>query len=88
MLDLKKQNNLDRIRSKEEREIHNLLKIFARFNTPDDHEKLVQGIYREKILRQKIEELRHYKKIGLKSFTDVEVYLQEKKKKDDNIQKK
>mmetsp|Transcript_12632 Transcript_12632/g.10807 ORF Transcript_12632/g.10807 Transcript_12632/m.10807 type:complete len:159 (+) Transcript_12632:84-560(+) len=88
MLDLKKQNTLDRIRSKEEREIHNLLKIFSRFNTPDDHDKLVQGIYREKVLRQKIEELRHYKKIGLKTFEEVEHYLQEKKKKDDAFQKK
>lgn len=32
---------LDRTRTKEEKEIYNLLKIFARFNTPEDHEKLV-----------------------------------------------
>jgi transcriptional adapter 2-alpha len=88
MLDLKKQNVLDRIRTKEEKEIHNLLKIFARFNSPEDHEKLVQGIYREKQLRQKIEELRFYKKIGLKTFEEVELYLAEKKKKDDAYQKK
>lgn len=88
MLDLKKQNTLDRIRTKEEKEIYNLLKIFARFNTPEDHEKLVQGIYREKLLRQKIEELRFYKKIGLKTFEEVELYLAEKKKKDDAYQKK
>lgn len=88
MLDLKKQNTLDRIRTKEEKEIYNLLKIFARFNTPEDHEKLVQGIYKEKMLRQKIEELRFYKKIGLKTFEEVELYLAEKKKKDDAYQKK
>lgn len=88
MLDLKKQNTLDRIRTKEEKEIYNLLKIFARFNTPEDHDKLVQGIYKEKMLRQKIEELRFYKKIGLKTFEEVELYLAEKKKKDDAYQKK
>ena len=88
MLDLKKQNMLDRIRTKEEKEIYNLLKIFARFNTPEDHEKLVQGIYKEKMLRQKIEELRFYKKMGLKTFEEVEQYLAEKKKKDDAYQKK
>jgi len=88
MLDLKKQNLLDRIRTKEEKEIYNLLKIFARFNTPEEHEKLVQGIYKEKMLKRKIEELRFYKKIGLKTFEEVELYLQEKKKKDEAYQKK
>ena len=88
MLDLKKQNMLDMMRSKEEKEIWNLLKVFARFNTPEEHEKLVQGIYREKILRQKIEELRAYKKMGLKTFEEIELYLKEKRNKDENYQKK
>ena len=40
--------------TKEEKEIHNLMKVLARFNTPEDHEKLVQGIIKEKQLRQRI----------------------------------
>ena len=88
MLDLKKQNLLDRVRTKEEKEIYNLLKVFARFNTPEEHEKLVQGIYKERMLKKKIEELRFYKKIGLKTFEEVEIYLQEKKKKEEALQKK
>jgi transcriptional adapter 2-alpha len=51
------------------------MKVFARFNTPDDHEKLVQGIIKEKLLRQRIEELNMYRKLGLKSFEEVEVDL-------------
>eukprot|EP01016_Furgasonia_blochmanni_P016095 TRINITY_DN1912_c0_g2_i11.p2 TRINITY_DN1912_c0_g2~~TRINITY_DN1912_c0_g2_i11.p2 ORF type:complete len:237 (+),score=91.62 TRINITY_DN1912_c0_g2_i11:79-711(+) len=88
MLDLKKQNLLDRTRTKEEKEIYNLMKIFARFNTPEDHEKLVQGIIKERQIRARIEELRFYRKIGIKSFEEVELYLQEKRKKDDAYQKK
>jgi len=88
MLDLKKQNLLDRVRTKEEKEIYNLLKVFARFNTPEEHEKLVQGIYKERMLKKKIEELRFYKKIGLKTFEEVEIYLQDKKKKEEALQKK
>ena len=88
MLDLKKQNLLDRIRTKEEKEIYNLLKVFARFNTPEEHEKLVQGIYKERMLKKKIEELRFYKKIGLKTFEEVDLYIQEKKKKEEALQKK
>lgn len=75
LLDFKKQYQLDRNRSKEEKEIYNLMKVFARFNTPDEHEKLVQGIIKERQLRARIEELRHYHKIGLKTYEEVEVRI-------------
>jgi len=88
MLNFKKQNAFDRSKTKEEKEIYNLLKIFARFNSQQDHEELVQGIYKEKMLRQKIEEMRFYKKIGLKTYEEVDLYMQEKKKKDEAYQKK
>ena len=39
LLDLKKQNILDRTKTKEEKEIYNVLKVFARFQTPDEHDK-------------------------------------------------
>jgi len=51
LLDLKKQNLFDKTRTKEEKEIYNMMKVFARFNTPEDHEKLVQGIIKEKQIR-------------------------------------
>lgn len=73
LLDFKKQYQQDRTRTKEEKEIYNLMKVFARFNTAEDHEKLVQGIIQERQLRARIEELRHYSKIGLKTFEEVEV---------------
>ncbi len=88
MLDFKKQNMLDRARTKEEKDINNILKIFARFNSKEEHEELVQGIYKEKMLKQRIEELRFYKKIGLKTFEEVENYLGDKRKKDEAYQKK
>jgi transcriptional adapter 2-alpha len=73
LLDFNKQNALDKNRTKEEKEIYNLMKVFARFNTAEDHEKLVQGIIKEKQIRQRIEELKFYRKMGLKNFEDVEV---------------
>ena len=75
LLDFNKQSQIDKSRTQEEREIHNLMKVFARFNTPEDHEKIVQGIIKEKKLRIKIEELNFYKKLGLKNFQEVEVTL-------------
>ena len=75
---------LDKSRTKEEKEIYNMMKVFARFNTPEDHEKLVQGLIRERQLRARIEELKYYKKMGLKTFEDIENHLLEKKKTDES----
>jgi transcriptional adapter 2-alpha len=73
LLDLKKQNHLERSRSSEEKEIYNLMKIFARFQTEDEHERLVQNIVKERNLRRRIEELKAYKELNLKTFEEVEV---------------
>ena len=73
LLDFNKQNLIDKSRSKEEKDIYNLMKVFARFNTPEDHEKLVQGIIKEKQIRLRIEELNNYRSKGLKTMEEVEV---------------
>lgn len=83
LLDLKRQSVIDRTRTKEEKEIYNVLKVFARFQTPEEHEKLVQNIVKERELRRRIEELLAYKRLGLKTFEDVEKFLLEKRSKDE-----
>lgn len=88
LLDLKRQNHLDRTRSAEEKEIYNLMKIFARFQTEEEHEKLVQNIVRERNLRRRIEELKAYKELNLKTFEEVEQFLLEKRKKDEQYLKR
>lgn len=35
-----------------------MMKVFARFSTPEDHDKLVQGIIKEKQIRQRLEDLK------------------------------
>ena len=88
LLDIKEQMRLDKARTKEEKEIHNLMKVLARFNTPEDHEKLVQDIIKEKQLRQRIAELRELQARGVKTWGEVEEELDGKKKKDDKNKKK
>lgn len=39
---------MDKERTKEEKEIYNMMKPFARFSTKEEHEKLVMGIIKEK----------------------------------------
>ena len=75
LLDLKKQNQLDRSRTGEEKEIYNLMKIFARFQTKEEHEALVQNIIKERNLRRRIEELKAYKELNMNTYEEVEVDL-------------
>jgi transcriptional adapter 2-alpha len=88
LLDLREQIRLDKTRTKEEKEIYNMMKVFARFNTAEDHESLVQGIIKEKEIRQRIEELKELKKKGFRTLGEVEDELQNKKKKDEKSKKK
>ena len=46
---------LDKNRSKEEKEIYNMMKVFARFSSSEEHEQLVQGILKEKQIRVRLE---------------------------------
>lgn len=58
LLDSREQTRLDKTRTKEEKEIYNIMKVFARFNSCEDHERIVQSIIKEKQIRQRIEELK------------------------------
>jgi len=50
------------------------MKPFARFNTPHDHQKLVQGIIKERNIRARIEQLSFFIRIGLTNYEEVEKY--------------
>lgn len=65
-----------------------MMKVFSRFSKPEEHERLVQGIIKEKQIRQRIEELKTYRKIGLKTFEDVENFLNYKRKGDEGFNKR
>ena len=59
------------------------MKVFARFNNPEEHDKIVQGFIKEKQLRQRIAQLKELKAKGLKTLGEVEDQMDNKKKKDD-----
>lgn len=80
LLDFKKTQKLERKKTKEEREIINSMKIFARFNTAEDHEKLVNSMLKERLLREVIEQLKFFKDKGLQSMDQIEKYIERSKK--------
>lgn len=59
------------------------MKVFARFNLPEDHQKIVQGLVKERQIRQRITELKQFRKMGMKSLAEVEEYLKEERKNDE-----
>lgn len=68
LLDLKRQQKFERKRSKEEREIINSMKIFARFNTEEDHQRIVNNLIKERQLREVIEQIKYFRSKGLTSL--------------------
>lgn len=52
------------------------MKIFARFNTADEHEKLVNSLIKERNLREIIEQLKFFKSKGLTSLDQIEKYIE------------
>jgi transcriptional adapter 2-alpha len=49
---------------------------------------LVQAVLKEKQLRQRIEELKEFKKKGFRNLAEIEAELEGKKKKDEKMKKK
>lgn len=57
LLNVKRQQALDRKRTKEERELYNRCRVFMRYHSMEEHEALLNGLIAERKLRQRIEEL-------------------------------
>eukprot|EP00826_Nyctotherus_ovalis_P016164 TRINITY_DN14663_c0_g1_i1.p2 TRINITY_DN14663_c0_g1~~TRINITY_DN14663_c0_g1_i1.p2 ORF type:complete len:342 (-),score=111.79 TRINITY_DN14663_c0_g1_i1:111-1136(-) len=78
LLDIKKQHQRERNRPKEEREVYAQMKSFMRFCSEDEFQELVEGLVEEKRLRQRLEELKMFRSLGLVTFEQVERYLEKK----------
>lgn len=76
LLDIKRQMNFERKLSKDDREIFNCLKPFARFMENSQFFEMFEGIVLEKNLRQRLNQLKQYKKAGIKTYEEIEKYLE------------
>lgn len=75
LLDIKKTQKFEKKRTPEEREIINSMKIFARFNKPEDHERLVNSLIKERMLREVIEQLKYFRSKGMTTLDQIEKYI-------------
>jgi len=76
LLDVKKQMNFERKLPKDDREIYICLKPFARFLSQEEFNELFEGLVLEKNLRQRLNQLKAYQDLGLKTYEDIEKYLE------------
>ncbi|ETL31479.1 hypothetical protein F441_16119 [Phytophthora nicotianae CJ01A1] len=89
LLDYKLHQHTERKRPKEERELLAQVRPFARFQTPEDHDNFVEGLITAMRLKKQILLLQEYRKNGVKTLAEAELYDAEKKKRelDQAIQK-
>jgi len=69
-------------RSKEEREVYNNMRVFARFHSAEEHEAFIQGLLNEIRLRKRIEQLQHYRLNGIRTLADAELYEAERRRRE------
>jgi transcriptional adapter 2-alpha len=72
----------ERRRPREEREIRNQLRPFARFHSHADHEALVEALMEEHRLRRRIAQLQHWRRQGIQTMAEAEEYEAAKRQRD------
>lgn len=79
LLDFRKQQMVDKMRSKEDREVFQQIKPYARFMNAEVFDKFLSGLVREEELRRKNQMLQEYRRHGLRTFAEVARFEAEKK---------
>lgn len=78
LFDIKKQIAFERKLSKEDRDIYNCLKPFARFINQEQFTELFEGFILEKNLKQRLNQLRYYQELGCKNYEDIQKVIEQK----------
>ncbi|KZT10919.1 SWIRM-domain-containing protein [Laetiporus sulphureus 93-53] len=74
LLNYKQMQAADKKRPKEEKDIIHRLRPFARLQTAEDFEVFCADILYEALLRKRIQELQHYRRMGLTTVADIDKY--------------
>ena len=82
LLDYKKHQSIERRRPRDERELVASMRAFARFHSAEEHEQLVNGLLASMRLRKRVQQLQHYRRMGMRSLAEARLYEAEKKRRD------
>ncbi|KAJ3702100.1 hypothetical protein LUZ61_005805 [Rhynchospora tenuis] len=75
-------NPLEMELSSEDKEIYERYKVFMRFLSPEDHEKLLKNLIEERKLRNRIQDLQICRAAGCRTISEANAYLEQKRKKE------
>lgn len=82
LLDTKRYEEMDRKRSLDERNLVQRMRLFARFQTPEEHEKFVDTVIQTKRMRKEIAQLQFYRRMGIRSTAEAEKYELDKSRRE------
>ncbi|KAG2188775.1 hypothetical protein INT44_003914 [Umbelopsis vinacea] len=85
LLDYKKNQTADKKRSREERELYNRTRIFARLQTSGDYEMFVDGLLKEQRYRDRIVQLQEWRENGITTIKAGEQYERDKVQRTTNL---
>ncbi|KAN0091500.1 hypothetical protein V8E55_005066 [Tylopilus felleus] len=74
LLEYKKMQAAEKKRAKDEKDIVQRLRPFARLQTAEDYEVFSADILYEAMLRKRIQELQHYRRMGLTTSADIDKF--------------
>ncbi|KAG8214197.1 hypothetical protein J3R82DRAFT_10989 [Butyriboletus roseoflavus] len=74
LLEYKKMQAAEKKRVKEEKDIVQRLRPFAKLQTADDYEVFSADMLYEAMLRKRIQELQHYRRMGLTTTADIDKF--------------
>ncbi|EKU20936.1 histone acetyltransferase complex component, partial [Nannochloropsis gaditana CCMP526] len=86
LIDYKALQNKEKRKPKDERELIAKLRVFARYQTPQEHEQFVLGILEAKRLRKRIEQLQQYRRLGIRTQAEALAYENEKRRREQEQQ--
>ncbi|GAX86040.1 hypothetical protein CEUSTIGMA_g13455.t1 [Chlamydomonas eustigma] len=81
LIRVKHYQSLDKRRTPQEKEMLARLRVFARYGAaPGEHEQLVEGILLESRLRARLQELKEYRRHGIRTLADADVFETERRR--------
>ena len=80
LLNVKKLQGLERKRTPQERDLHGAVRVFARFLEPNEYEIMLEGLAAESRIRNRIAELKEYRRAGILTLSEGETYDSEKRR--------
>jgi Myb-like DNA-binding domain/Zinc finger, ZZ type len=82
LLDYRKNQQLDALIPRDERDLVRRMRLFERLHTPEEHKAFVGDIIRAKRLRKEIAKLQMYRRMGIKTLAEVERYELDKNRRE------